>query len=180
MPILKVDQFGRIYESSPDREDGGGYGRHATPVTQGDVTLGAAYLKANKNYQDEVLKNAQMRKMEAEERNRQIHMAKRKAAVLRNQAYNEARLRENEAYQQHLTKKALQMGSGCKGMGCGCENMTRDQKALHAYLSGTGVDSSYMISKTEIAQKREHAQNLRNAALKQQAVEAKARLQGRR
>lgn len=178
MPILRVDQFGRIYETSRDSETGGGYGHHATPVTQGDVTLGSAYLKANKNYQDEVLKNSRMKKIEESERQAQLHAAKRRIAVAKQKAYNEAKLRENEAYQNYLTKKALQMGSGC--IGCGCGDKTRDQKALESHLKGMGVDSSHMISQSEIKQRLSHNSNLRAATLQQQAREQKTRLQHRR
>jgi hypothetical protein len=193
MPILRVDQFGRIYESSPDREDGLGYKGHAQPVTQGDVTLGSAFAKANKAYNESVVREHQTRRLEDYNTKQQRETARRIAATKRVNAMNENRLRDNEAYQNHLKAKAVSMGcahnyhdemSGnrltANGQS-GINGMSRDQKAIHLAYYGLGsTDSSLNLSREEVNNRELHQRNLRNATLKAQAMENKARLQSKR
>lgn len=192
MPILRMDQFGRIYESSPDREDGLGYKGHATPVTQGDVTLGSAYIKSNRELREQALREARLKKMEEAEAARQRKIAREKAMQARVKAMKEDRLLQNEAYQENLKKKALQMGCACTEMKdslvgnkltangqTGYAGMSRDQQAIHRHLSGMGVGKAYQIPNQEIIARQTHEKNLRDAIVKKQASEKLARLVGK-
>lgn len=193
MPILRVDQFGRLYESGRDSENGTGYNRHAAPVSQGDVTLGAAFLKANKAYQNEVIKNARLRKLEGVIDAQELSQARKKLAAERNKAMNEAILAENQAYQTMLKKKAVSMGCACEKLSTpmsgngmtanglrGFAGMSRDQQIIHRHLMGLGADPSSMISKDEVALRLQHSKNLRDATIKAMSEQNKKRLQSKR
>ena len=192
MPILRVDQFGRIYESSPDREDGLGYKGHATPVSQGDLTLGSAYAKSNKALNEQVMREKRLRKAEDAQAAQQREVARRKAMANRIKAASDQKLRDNESYQNYLKGKAISMGCPCtldnklSGNGLtangrtGIAGMSRDQQAIHRAYHGMGVDASYNIPNTEVRNREQHNSNLRSAALKQQAQEQKLRLQSKR
>ena len=54
MPILKMDRFGNVYESNPDRHDGTGVGAIPRQVTRGDTFFGDAGEKSGRgtNFSD--------------------------------------------------------------------------------------------------------------------------------
>lgn len=192
MPILKIDSMGRIYQTSRDSEDGSGYGGHAVPVSQGDVTLGASYIKAAHAHQESILRDRRIRRLEDASLEKQKHEARLRAAKARSRAMNEQRLLENEAYQEMLKRKAVSMGCSCtvdhkiSGHGLtsngqrGFAGMSRDQQAIHRHLMGEKLDSSFMVDAKELIHKSQHNNNLRAAAHKLIAEQSKARIQSRR
>jgi hypothetical protein len=114
MPILAVDQFGHIYQTDPDREDGLGVGYFPGRVYQNDVTLGAAYLTSQKQRTADLLRLKKENKaMDAED-----EMTRRIAkAQVQKRKYDEARNTEflaNPEVHAALQKKALQMGCQCE------------------------------------------------------------------
>lgn len=164
MPILAVDQFGELYETSADRADGLGYKGHAKKVSQGDVTLGAAYLKSGRDQRNANIKEARMR---AEE-DRQDQILKKQYDAQKKA--RQARIARDEAlHDDHRREKAL-MGRAL-AMGCSCDyntpgvgnvmssngqrgwaGMNQSEKAIHHALSGMGTDVSYAPSASEMYQ----------------------------
>ncbi|NJM09362.1 MAG: hypothetical protein HC883_00220 [Bdellovibrionaceae bacterium] len=178
MPILAVDQFGRIYETSPDREDGLGYGGRPETVDQQDLTLGSAYLNAQNRRRQELVRSHQSQKI-------QDHIDEREAAV---RAYHQAQARrqieiderrnDDHRLRDALTKKAVAMGCSCEystGMSgnvlsangqSGWAGMSRDQKTLHHALSGMGSNTAYLPDPMEVRQARMNAEANRILRLK--------------
>lgn len=185
MPVLKVDKYGRVYQTGRDSENGTGYGGHAEPVTQGDMTLGAAYLKAQKKQQDEVIRINRIRKIEDHQNRVSAELAHKKAQAKKHKARRELGLLDNEAYQLNLQKKALSMGccqnsDTIKGLSAnglsGFAGMTRNEKAIHQHLSGARVSSAHSLTKAELDNRARHERNLATAIRKQQAEERKNQL----
>lgn len=114
MPILAVDKFGRIYQTSPDREDGLGIHEYPEACDQQDMTLGNAYLKSEARRNDGVMRNRlQQRMMDAEEAAYEQKMRAEYRSKLRREMLHEAIMAENEELQQNRLRKALQMGCAC-------------------------------------------------------------------
>ena len=57
MPILALDQFGKIIVSDRDRSDGKGYGAEAVSVERRDNTLDNAYLMSERQNEAEIAYN---------------------------------------------------------------------------------------------------------------------------
>ena len=180
MPILAVDQNGRIYQTSPDRADGKGYGSSPECVNEGDLTLGSAYLKSQKAQREEVLR--QRRAQEILDREDEIarYNAKlrRRQQSRRNQHEAEAAL--NQDSQQALIKRSMMNGCTCaepvvtsmSGNGLshngrqGWDGMSRDQKTIHHALTGQGSNTAYFSDPIEVEQMRQKAEAERILRLK--------------
>ena len=193
MPILAVDQFGQLYETSPDRADGKGYKGHATPVAQADVTLGNAYLKAQKQYNAQVAKEKQIQAHL--DRQDAIKMARlnQEKVRLRDQRAMSQGLSQNQDYQQAQLRKAVQSGkmgashdssyilsgNGMTANGrSGWHGMTRDQKVIHHHMSGLGAKPTvaHQVDPHELNQARLKQQTAQvfGQLSKLQAVQQKA------
>lgn len=178
MPILKVDSMGNLYTSSPDREDGGGYGESPECQSQGDVTLGSAYLKAGaertrsllKSRQDQQwLDNHDMRMKEIGRANRQIKLRNDQAIDM---------MSRNPKVKEAVTKQALAMGCPCEystpmsgnvmtaNGQSGWAGMSRDQQTIHNAITGMGMDTSFGVDPVENEQYRHKIQADRLLRLK--------------
>jgi hypothetical protein len=115
MPILRVDSMGRLYESSPDRADGLGYGGHAPGVTQGDMTYGATYLKSQQQYQQNVMRDKQMQA--AQDRLDAVNRDKLRRQALQNRQREmmQGEFMKNPKVKNAMIKRGLAMG--CNGAG---------------------------------------------------------------
>jgi hypothetical protein len=178
MPILAVDQFGRIYETSPDREDGLGFGQRPECVSQGDLTLGAAYLKSQAVRQRELIQlKRDQRAMDAEDATtRAIAQRSFEARVKRDRA--EARMLENPVMREALTRKALAMGCDCEystpmsgnvmtaNGQSGWRGMSRDAQMIHHAVTGEGVNTAYQVDPEEELQHRQRVEAERLLRLK--------------
>lgn len=178
MPILAVNQFGQIYETSPDREDGGGYGGSPECVSQGDLTLGAAYIKSQAARQQELLKQRRDNKyLDAKDATtRMIAFAAAKNAKAKNAA--EARLLADPKVQKAATQKALNMGCSCEystpmsgnvmtaNGQKGWAGMSRDQQVIHYAVTGQGSNVAHRADPAEVAQANQRAQAERILRLK--------------
>lgn len=162
MPILALDQFGQIYETSPDREDGQGIKDYPEDVYQQDCTMGNAYLKSQAQQRDFVLRERQSRKLEdAHDAAHRAEMMRRHKAKMTHEARMGELMNQQDIVQSHY-RKAIQMGCPCdykqplagnvmsaNGMS-GYHGMTRDQQAIHHALNphkygknpAFGVDAS--------------------------------------
>lgn len=134
MGQIKVDRFGRFYETSSDREDGKGYKSHAKPVTQGDVTFGAVHSRSLANHSNAVRRDMHNRMIEDRQAQmgRQAHNEKVHRAQMGR--LRETALRDNEEYQRSILRRAAMQGAECK-----CQNNTvndHTQRAIKATLSG--------------------------------------------
>jgi hypothetical protein len=170
MPMLAIDNKGNFYQTSGDRGDGLGFGSYPTPVGQTDVTLGAAYLKAQAERTRSQLFRAQAQRMQ--DRNDQVmagvardrrQMAARKEAAM-------ASYTQHPVVQEQLLKRAIQMGCDCgaksKANGneltangqFGWRGMSRDQQIIHHELTEgrMGADVSRRADPMEV---RQHAIN---------------------
>lgn len=169
MPILAVDKMGRIYQTSPDREDGLGFGYAPECVDQQDVTLGSAYLKAQAQRRNELIK------LHRDNQNEDAYEAAmgRQAEMKRQQkarrARAEAHMYENPTLVDAITKRAH--AQAMEGMGCACEystamsgnvmtangqsgwaGMSRDQQAIHNAVNGIGRDVAHAVDPVEAEQ----------------------------
>ena len=161
-----MDQFGRIYESDPNRADGGGFGKHATPVTQGDVTLGSAYLKSQAAQHTEAIKEQKIRHLEDQQARQKLRSERDELARIKIKAANEAELASNRQYQQNLQRKALSMGCDCNQARpltgnvmtangqFGYAGMNRSQKTIHERTMGAPVVSAFQVDPIEAEQAR--------------------------
>ena len=182
MPILRVDQFGRIYQSDPNREDGLGYGGHAYPVTQGDLTLGSAYIKASRDYNNQVTKDARNRRRDDAKQKSQDQRASAARELAQDQQEKARELQDCELYRRKMANEAVTLGCECKtlpsvmsgdGMTAngqtGFNGMSRDQQTIHNHYLGVGYDSSLRVSNNEIAQKKADFNGANSEALRLQA-----------
>jgi hypothetical protein len=148
MSRLAVNQFGQIYATDPDREDGGGYGYTPECVSQQDVTLGSAYLKAQGVRQGDLLKLRRDQQFLDQEEAAQRRIANHNRTIAEKRDMAQARMLENPAMKAAVLKKAL-------GEGCDCEyrtpmsgnvmsangqfgilGMTPDQQTIHSVAMG--------------------------------------------
>lgn len=154
MPILAVDQMGRIYQTSGDRADGLGFGHYPECEGQSDTTLGAAYLKSQRRQQQELLNR---------KRNQQILDTHEKQVIgYKRQMGQAKRHREKQASKslQHpsVFKRALQMGCSCDYNGPfggnvmtanglrGLAGMSRDQQVIHTEVIGLGNAQAHPVN----------------------------------
>lgn len=115
MPILAVDKFGRIYQTSSDREDGLGINAYPEACEQQDMTLGNAYLKSEAKRNDMIMRERlQQRLMEAEEKSFEAEMRNKARSMARKELLEQAIMSSNEELQQNRLRKALQMGCECE------------------------------------------------------------------
>jgi hypothetical protein len=160
-----MDQMGNLYQVSGDRADGLGFGHYPTSVSQTDVTLGAAYLKAQgQRTHDQITR---MRAQKAQD-NRDALMgrlaADRKRSITRREAAMGA-IARHPVVMDRLTRQALQMGhcdGCCNGMNgntltangqSGWRGMSRDQQIIHHTLTGMGADVSRRVDPVEANKK---------------------------
>ena len=104
MPILRVDKFGRLYESSRDRADGLGYNRHADAVNVSDLTLDAVYLTQQENQKREALKHRMLSAAQDEQARMEKVRQARNARLAQLKAQNEELLRQNRSVQNNLIR----------------------------------------------------------------------------
>lgn len=181
MPILRVDNLGRIYQTSRDREDGGGFSSYASPVTQGDVTLGSAYVKAAREVRNVNIRNSQINGILDEQAKNRALQAQYQVAQARANAASQNRLRENDLYKKNQIKRAVSMGCSCdistpltgnhltaNGQ-FGYKGMSRDQKAIHEHFAGVPKFSAHRVNEQELQQKRNSQMGLKNELIKIQA-----------
>jgi hypothetical protein len=174
MPILALNQFGQIYETSPDTEDMTGYGRSPHSVDQQDLTLGNAYLKSQA-----VRRNAQIGRQQAQEIQDTVDAYNRAVKARRKMEQRlmeerEAEVMSNPALKQQVLKQAVMQGCKCEetrpltgnvfsanGMS-GWAGMTRDQQAIHHVLSGMGNNVAHALDPMEArqAQMRDYANHV--------------------
>lgn len=174
MPILRVDEMGQIYASSPDREDGGGYGHSPECVPQGDLTLGAAYLKAGASRTNDLL--TARRNQEAADRAEEEALRRAKLARKMQKRFeaDQEELMHHPAMQEAAVRKALSGPCTCEykqpltgnvmtanGLS-GWAGMSRDQKTIHNAVLGMGRDTSFSVDPVEArqAQMRKQAEKL--------------------
>lgn len=173
MPILAVDQFGRIYETSPDRADGLGYGSSPECVDQQDLTLGSSYLKAQERRRHELVQAHRVQAaQDALDSREAANRARRKAESRRRQeaeaeTYNHPRVAESS----YLAARSQSMGCESCGGGCGhrtvlsgngltangqtgFRGMSRDQQAIYAAVNGLGNHAHHAVDAEEAEQLR--------------------------
>ena len=167
MPILALDQYGRIYETSPDRMDGLGYKSHARPVGHGDLTLGNAYLKSQAAYQSDVLRERQAMAAEARaDQIQRLNQIKRDAKERQRAAEENAMMQQPER-KKLQTLKALRMNGQCScptneisGDGLtangqrGYAGMNRDQQVIHQHLAPGAMSAAHPVDPMEVYQAR--------------------------
>lgn len=180
MPILKIDSMGNIYQSSPDREDGGGYGGHPECVSQGDLTLGSAYLKSQESRRNQILKlRRDQKQLDHQEYLQKIQNAELQHRFRQKEA-RESEMQSDPVMREAGVKKALSMGCPCdyktpmsgnvmtaNGQS-GFAGMSRDQQVIHSVVSGRGSAQAFGIDPVE---KRQH--DMKVAA--ERAIRLKAR-----
>jgi hypothetical protein len=178
MPILAVDENGRIYQTSRDRSDGLGYGEDIECVTQGDVTLGASYLKAQAaRTQNLVQSKTGWEAVDAQDRLKaQMGRMQRAAGAVWDRA--QALAMENPNYRAAMTRKAALAGCKCNfatpmsGYGLsangqqGWAGMDRTQQTLHYLANGIGHSRAFGVDPQEAAQTAHREQAMRLLRLK--------------
>lgn len=181
MPILKMDQMGRIYQTSPDREDGLGFGASPIPVQHGDLTLGNSYIKSQHRYNDE-LQAEQIKRKKDELQERNLRKQQRlQIAQKRMQENSHLQQLEDENYRHEVNRLALQMGYSCEyaqplsgnvmsaNGQHGHAGMNRDERAIYNHLHGLPQDAAHKISPSE------YNQLLHNQAAKEIIYQGAAR-----
>lgn len=147
MPILAVDKFGQIYETSPDREDGLGIKDYPENAYQLDCTLGNAYLKSEAKQREFALKERQSRKLEeARDMAHRAEQMRRHKAQLQHEAKMGRMMNDPEIHKQQV-RRAVQQGCKCEykqgitgnamsanGL-MGYHGMSRDQQVVHHALN---------------------------------------------
>lgn len=165
--MLKVDQTGRLYETSPDREDGKGFKSYATPVSSGDVTFGAVHSRALADHSRSVKRDMMNRAEEDRQKNVRAVQNMNRKVMMGARADAEQKLREDEDYQLNL----LRMGVQQSQMGCNCDSsysqsgnglsangmkgqmgLDRTQRAINHHVSGIGADTAYAVDPVEAYQ----------------------------
>jgi len=176
MPILAVNQMGQIISTDPDREDGLGFGYAPECVDQGDLTLGSAYLKSQGIRQQELLRlkrNQQLLDREDAIMQKREE-AKKRQAQQRDMA--QARMQENPAMKEAITRKALSMGCSCEystpmsgnvmtanGLS-GRNGLSRDQRVIHDVMMGK-THTAYNTEADEMLQHKHRIEAQRRLRL---------------
>lgn len=171
MPRLAVDQFGQIYETSPDRDDGMGFGSRPECVSQGDLTLGSAYIKSQSQRQQELVKlRRDNRAMQADdEMTRRI--AHHNREVKRRKEQTEINLIRSPQVKEAVLKQALGRDN------CSCEystpmsgnvmtangqygwdGLTRDQQVISHVTMGKGSNVAHHADPQEVEQRNQRLQ----------------------
>jgi len=170
--------MGRLYSSSPDREDGGGYGGHPECVTEGDLTLGSAYLKSQASRRESVLKlRRDQRQLDQDEHAQKIQNHELQQRFRRKEAA-EARMLDNPEMREAGVRKAIAMGCSCEyktpmsgnvmtanGLS-GFAGMSRDQQTIHSVVSGHGSGTAFGADPEEVKQHRMKMEAERHLRLK--------------
>jgi hypothetical protein len=167
MPILRVDQFGRLYESSPDRADGLGYGGHAPGVTQGDSTYGASYLKSQQQYQRDVMRDKAMQVAQDREDAVKREQARRQAIERQRREAMESNLMDNPRVKNAMIKRGLAMGCNC-GV---TPRPDKTQQAIKQFMNTGRSSLAGRISKDEALQLA-HAQQAQATFARQAQMQA--------
>lgn len=178
MPILAMDQYGRIYQTSPDRADGLGYGCSPESVPQGDLTLGSAYLKAGAERTAELIRRKRQQDiLDHQERQQKIANFNR-VQIGKRQAEMEERSLDNPEIQATARKKALAMGCECEyktsmsgnvmtaNGQSGWAGMSRDQQTIHHALTGMGNNTAHRVDPVEAEMFRQNQEAMRIIRLK--------------
>lgn len=166
MPILAVNQFGQIYQTDPDREDGLGFGYAPECVEQGDLTLGSAYLKSQNVRQNDLIKlrRDQQQLDREDEYMRAQERAKRNEAYRRDTA--QLRMLENPQMKMAVLRKAHSMGCECEystpisgnvmtaNGQAGYKGLNRDQRVLQDVAAGN-THTAYKADPEEVRQHQE-------------------------
>lgn len=170
MARLAVDQFGQIYETSPDRDDGLGYGSRPEPVSQGDLTLGAAYLKSQSARQmsqvklrrDNLALDAQdemTRRIAMNDRARSMQKELSEINMIRSPQVREAVLRQALSGGCECEYSTPMSGNVFTANGqSGWAGMTRDQKTIQHVTMGQGHNVAHRVDPLEERQFQERAQ----------------------
>lgn len=180
--MLKVDKLGRLYETSPDREDGKGFKSYAVPVSSGDVTFGAVHSRALDSHSKSVKRDMMNRAEEDRQKNVRAVQRMNQKVMMGARADAEAKLRDNEDYQEKL----LRMGVQQSQMGCECDSsyklsgnglsangqpgqmgLDRTQRAINHHVSGIGADAAYAVDPVEAYQAQ--LRDIANQQILQQA-----------
>ena len=164
MPILALNQFGQIYETSPDREDGLGYGRSPEVVDQSDLTLGAAYLKAQNERRNSQIHRHHAQKLQDQMDMHHRVMRQRQMGAMHAMEQRHNKMMEHPVMKQEMIKRAAMQGCACEykskltgnvmtanGMD-GWAGMNRDQQAIHHALTGQGNNVAFALDPVEAHQ----------------------------
>lgn len=172
MPILSVNQFGQIYQTSGDTEDMGGFGAYPEQVHQGDVTLGAAYLKAQQAHTKSILDMKQKQKLQDElEAQQKVRLEALKRAKARSNMAQAERARnplvQNAVMHLALTRppradyRLPLSGNALSANGQhGYDGMTRDARVINGYTMGYG-NQAHHVDRSEAEQQRHMAEAMR-------------------
>lgn len=166
MPILALGPNGQIYQTSPDRADGLGFGCAPETVDQQDVTLGSAYLKSQARRREELLKAHYQQKILDQRAAQAERLALKREALAKKKERMVASMYENPELVKAVTKKALQMGCDCEYKTAmsgnvmtangqsGWRGMSRDQQTLHHAVTGMGRNVAYRPDPVEVQQRQ--------------------------
>ncbi len=178
MPILAVDAMGKLYVTSPDREDGLGYGSSPECVSQGDVTLGSSYLKAGAQRTASLLKSKRdQRSLDSRDlKAQQIAARNRQLQAIREG--KEIEMMNNPEIHKAAQKKALAMGCPCdystpmsgnvmtaNGQ-YGVRGMNRNDQVIYNAVNGLGSSMAFKADPIELEQHRMKIQTDRLLRLK--------------
>lgn len=174
MPILAVDQMGRIYQTSGDRADGLGFGAYPTCESQSDTTLGSAYLKSQARRTAELL-NRKRNQAILDKREQQMGQARAmRARQIQNQNMQKHLMMQNPDVRRAVLKQGLKVPNSLEYKGPtggnvmsanglkGLAGMTRDQQVIHNTVLGLGQAQAHPVDPTlvKINQGREAADRL--------------------
>lgn len=172
MPILRVDKFGRLYESSRDRADGLGYNRHADAVNVSDLTLDAVYLTQQENQKREALKHRMLSAAQDEQARMEKVRQARNARLAQLKAQNEELLRQNRSVQNNLIRRGLASPVYDKSLGCPCPDQNLTQQSISHVMTGMGKDVTSRVPRTELVQ-QSHLAKAERILARNQAQKAK-------
>ena len=188
MAILAMGKDGKVYVTSPDREDGGGYGHHPKKVqSRPDLALGSAYKKANEQWQKDVINLRRTRMGDIARENEAAELRAIKARVEQERRLIAEKLQRDPQYREAMTRRAAAMGCACSeipstelsGNGLtangqqGYKGMDRDQKMIHNNYHGLGDRSANRrVNSDEVAHKRMNQGLLERALLREKSARA--------
>jgi hypothetical protein len=166
MPILAVDSMGRIYETSPDREDGQGIKEYPSSCDQQDNTLGNAYLKDQARRRDLVMRERLSQEFEAQKaKMHQMALRQQKMGAMVRERMEQAAMNDPRIKQNQI-RRALSMGCKCEHevgvMGNvmsangqkGYKGMSRDQQTLHHALNPSAFPKNTAFGVDPVEQKQ--------------------------
>lgn len=154
MSILRVDKYGRLYQSSRDRADGLGYSHHARPAEQRDLTYGCAHTRGvmGQEWRTMTEREAIATQDRQDQVDRRNHYKKLQAK--RRRELTEEYAMDNDLYKRNMLRQALQMGHYCPvAERAKLEHRRRhEQMAVSNKMSGMGVDVTHRVDPQEAAQ----------------------------